>query len=114
MQRRCTRVLCGMKIVFPPKIETEFDFKPCLNKTYVNKFNNQNYKKSAILTIKNYNPPNLIFQHLPVKEKVNKLEVDRRRNGYITDTLTSVDIQEFVKIGGKNGDLRRCCLSRKL
>ena len=23
------------------------------------------------------------------------------RNGYKTDTLTSVDIQEFVKIGGK-------------
>ena len=29
------------------------------------------------------------------------MEVNRLRNGYITDTLTSVDIQEIVKIGGK-------------
>ena len=51
--------------------------------------------------IKYYNPPNIILQHLPVKEEVNKIEVNRLRNGYITDTLTSVDIQEIVKIGGR-------------
>ena len=43
----------------------------------------------------------MIFQHLPVKEKVKKIEIYRMRNGYILDTLTSVDIQENVKIGGK-------------
>ena len=59
-----------------PKIETGFAFKPHMNKTCVVAFNNQTFNQdgdeSAILTIKYYNPPNLIFQHLPVKEKVKK------------------------------------------
>ena len=86
-----------------PKIESGFAFKPHKNDVYVEAFNNQSFnddgEESAILTIKYYNPPDLIFQHLPIKEKVNKLEVNRMRNGYIFDTLTSVDIQEIVKIG---------------
>ena len=84
-----------------PKIETRFAFKPHMNKTFVEAFNNQTFDEdgdeSAILTIKYYNPPDLIFQHLPVK----KIEVNRMRNGYTIDTLTSVDICEIVKIGGK-------------
>ena len=88
-----------------PKIETGFAFKPHMNDVYVEAFNIQTFNEdgdeSAILTIKYYNPPDLIFQHLPVKEKVKKIEVNRMRNGYIIDTLTSVDIQEIVKIGGK-------------
>ena len=88
-----------------PKIETGFVFKPDMNDVYVEAFNNQSFnedgEESAILTIKYYNPPDLIFQHLPIKEKVKKLEVNRMRNGYTIDTLTSVDIQDFVKIGGK-------------
>ena len=88
-----------------PKIETGFAFKPDMNDVYVEAFNNQPFNQdgdeSAILTIKYYNPPNLIFQHLPVKEKVKKVEVNRMRNGYIIDTLTSADIHEIVKIGGK-------------
>ena len=88
-----------------PKIETGFAYKPHMNKTYVEAFNNQTFNEdgdeSAILTIKYYNPPDLIFQHLPIKEKVKKIEVNRMRNGYIIDTLTSVDICEIVKIGGK-------------
>ena len=88
-----------------PKIETGFAFKPNVNDVYVEAFNNQTFNKdydeSAILTIKYYNPPDIIFQHLPIKEKVKKIEVNRMRNGYIIDTLTSVDIQEIVKIGGK-------------
>ena len=88
-----------------PKIETGFAFKPYMNDVYVEAFNNQTFNEdgdeSAILTIKYYNPPNLIFQNLPIKEKVKKLEVNRMRNGYIIDTITSVDIQEIVKIGGK-------------
>ena len=55
------------------RIETGFAFKPIMNKTFVNAFNNQTFNdggdESAILRIKYYNPPNLIFQHLPVKEK---------------------------------------------
>ena len=88
-----------------PKIETGFAFKPHMNDVYVKAFNDQTFNEdgdeSAILTIKYYNPPGLIFQHLPVKEKVKKIEVNRMRNGYIIDTLTSVDIQEIVKIGGE-------------
>ena len=88
-----------------PKIETGFASKPHMNNIYVEAFNNQTFnqdgKESAVLQIKYYNPPNLISQHLPVKEKVNTIEVNRMRNRYIIDTLTSVDIQEIVKIGGK-------------
>ena len=71
----------------------------------VEAFNNQTFNQdgdgSAILKTKYYNPRDLIFQHLPVTEKVKNIEVKRMRNGYIIDTLTSVDIQESVKIGGK-------------
>ena len=88
-----------------PKIETGFAFKPHMNDIYVEAFNNQTFNEdgdeSAILTNKYYNPPDLILQHLPVEEKVKKIEVNRMRNGYIIDTLTSVDIQEIIKIGGK-------------
>ena len=88
-----------------PKIETGFAFKPHMNNVSVEAFNNQTFNQegdeSAILRIKYYNPPELIFQHLPVKEKVKNVEVNRMRNGYIIDTLTSVDIQEIVKIGGR-------------
>ena len=88
-----------------PKIETGFAFKPHMNDIYVEAFNNQTFNEdgdqSAILTIKYYNPPDLIFQHLPVKEKVKKIEVNRMRNGKIIDTITSVDIQEIVKVGGQ-------------
>ena len=86
-----------------PKIETGFAFKPHMNNVYVEAFNNQTFNQdgdeSAILRIKYYNPRNLIFQHLPVKEKVENVEVNRMRNGYIIDTLTSVDNCEIVKIG---------------
>ena len=44
---------------------------------------------------------NLIVQHLPVKERGRKIEINRMRNGYVIDTLTTVDIQEIVEMGGK-------------
>ena len=88
-----------------PKIETGFVFKPHMNNVYVEAFNNQTFNQdgdeSAILRIKYYNPRDLIFQHVPVKEKVKNIEVNRMRNGYIINTLTSVDIQENGKIGGR-------------
>ena len=88
-----------------PKIESGFAFTPHMNDVYVKAFNDQTFNEggneSANLRIKYYNPRDLIFQHLPVKEKVEKIEVNRMRNGYIIDTLTSVDICEIVKIGGK-------------
>ena len=85
-----------------PKIETGYAFTKDMNDNLVNKFNNGKLNQgSAILKVKHYNPKNLIVQHLPVKEKVNKIEINRMRKGYITQILTSVDIQEIVKIGGK-------------
>ena len=88
-----------------PKIETGFAFKPHMNNVYVEAFNNQTFNQdgdeSAFLRRKYCNPRNLIFQHLPVKEKVKNVEVNRMRKGYIIDTLTSVDICEIVKTGAR-------------
>ena len=85
-----------------PRIETGYAHRKDMNDELVEKFNNQTFTQgSAILKIKYYNPKNLIVQHLPIKEKDKKIEINRMRNGYIVDTLTSVDIQEIVKIGGK-------------
>ena len=58
-------------------------------------------------TVIYHNPENLVFQHLPVREKINNSyknnrleEINRMRNGMIIDTLTSVDIVEIFKRGG--------------
>ena len=71
--------------VYPnPKKKTGFGFKPHMNKTYVDAFNNQTFNEdgdeSATIRIKHYNPSDLIFQQLPVKEKVKSIEVKRIRN----------------------------------
>ena len=80
-----------------PKIETAYPFKREMNDELIEKFNIQIFTQgSAILKIKYFNPKNLIVQHLPIKEKVNKFEINRMRNGYITQVLTSVGIQEIV------------------
>ena len=72
-----------------------------MNNDLVGEFNNQTFKQgTAILKIMYCNSKVLIVQHIPVK-KLNKIEVFRMQNGYIIDTLTSVDIHEIVKIGGK-------------
>ena len=84
-----------------PKREAGYAFKREMNDELVEKFNCQTFNKgSAILKIKYSNLKNLIAQHLPVKEKEKKIEINRMRNGYITQVLTSVDIQEIVKNGG--------------
>ena len=73
-----------------------------MNDELVEKFNTGNFTQgSAILKNKHYNPKILIVQHLPIKERFKKIEISCMRNGYIIDTLTSVDIQEIVKIGGR-------------
>ena len=63
--------------------------------------------RSAFLTVKYHNPENLVFQHLPIKEKIENPcknirleEISRMGNGIIIDTLTSVDILEIVNCGG--------------
>ena len=85
-----------------PRIETGYAFTRDMNDELVEKFNNQTFTQgSAILKIKYYNPKNLIVQHIPIKETEKKIEINRMRYGYFIDTLTSVDIQEIIEIGGK-------------
>ena len=79
----------------------------------VKKFKEDNFTRgSAFLKIKYSNPKNLIVQHLPVKER-GKCETNRKRNGYIIDTLTSVDIQQIVKTGGKVIEINEGVIYRK-
>ena len=58
-------------------------------------------RQCGIKNQKIQNNPELIFHLLPVREKVEETEMNRMRNGYIIDTLTSVDEQEIVKLGVK-------------
>ena len=72
-----------------PRIETGYAYTEDMNDELVSKFNNGNFnRRSAILKIKYYNSRDLIVQHLPVKEKEKKIEINRMRNGYIIDYLT--------------------------
>ena len=85
-----------------PKIETGYAFTRDMNDELVEKFNIQSFTQgSAILKIKYYNPKTVIVQLLPDKENEKKIEINRMRKGSITQVLTSVDIQEIVKVGGK-------------
>ena len=55
-----------------PQIETGSAFMPNMNDVYVEAFNIRTFlqdaDETAILRRKYYNPPYLIFQHLPVRE----------------------------------------------
>ena len=57
-----------------PEIETRVALKPDMNDVYVEAFNDHSFNRdgneSAILKIKHYNPPDIVFLHLPVKEEV--------------------------------------------
>ena len=61
--------------------------------------------KSGFLRVIHYKPKDNVFQHLSVKEQVfneskNRWEeANRFRIGYITQHLTSVDIEEIVRVG---------------
>ena len=58
--------------------------------------------KAHISNIKSFNPPILIFQHLPVNEKVKNIEVYKMRNGYVIKILKIVEIREIGIFGKKN------------
>ena len=93
-----------------PKIDTAYPFKNNMSDAVWTLFNSGRWNelnRSAFLTVNYHNPENLVFQHLPVKEKIenplknNRLEeINKMRNGIIIDTLTSIDIIEKVKYGG--------------
>ena len=88
-----------------PKIESGYTFKSHMKDVFANDDINQTFNQdgnnSKLLKISFYNPPNLLVQHLPVKEKVENVEVNRMRKSYNIDTLTPVDIQEVVRMGRK-------------
>ena len=66
----------------------------------------KNLNKTGFFKVKYYNPENIVFQHMSVKEKVfndrkNRYEeINRFGNGEIVQHLTSVDIEEVVRSGG--------------
>ncbi|ESP03256.1 hypothetical protein LOTGIDRAFT_171603 [Lottia gigantea] len=90
-----------------PKAESARPFIPGEEKEFVKLFNKQNFRpRTAILTMWFKYPYNMFFQPIPAKDKItytNKEEKKetgtkiRFRNGFCSDVLTSVDIQEVVK-----------------
>ena len=92
-----------------PKIKTAIAIKKEDSVCLCELFNTDEWEKinkSGFFDIKYYNPENIIFQHKSVKEQVfnpiknRSEEVNRFRNGYIRQHLTSVDIEEIVRVGG--------------
>ena len=92
-----------------PAIETAKAINPEDGEVYCELFNTGEWaslNKIGFFKVKYHNPENLILQHMAVKEDVynetkNKYEnVNRFRIGYITQHLTSVDIEEVVRVGG--------------
>ena len=92
-----------------PAIETAKPINPEDSEVYCKLFNTGEWaslNKTGFFKVKYHNPENLILQHMAVKEDVyndtkNKYEnVNRFRNGDITQHLTSVDIEEVVRVGG--------------
>ena len=76
-----------------------------MNDVYVDASNhqtfNQDSKECAILKIKLLFPADLLLEHIPVKEKVKNIKVNRLKKGYVIGKLTSLELCEIVKMGGK-------------
>ncbi|ESP02093.1 hypothetical protein LOTGIDRAFT_157242 [Lottia gigantea] len=94
-----------------PKAESARAFLPEEEKEFVKLFNKQKFRpRTAILKVWFEYPTNMFFQPIPAKDKItftNRIGQKetgtkiRFRNGFCHDVLTSVDIQEIVKSGGK-------------
>ncbi|ESO85874.1 hypothetical protein LOTGIDRAFT_167625 [Lottia gigantea] len=77
-----------------PKAESARSFLPKENKEFVKLFNEQKFRpRTAILKVWFEYPKNMFFQHIPAKDKITFMNKE--------DVLTSVDIQEIVKAGGR-------------
>ena len=93
-------------------LETTYPIKKYMSVGIWSLFNSGRWKqlnRCAILPVKYHNPENLVFQHLPVKEKIinpyksidcKTIEINRMRSGLKLDTLTSVYIVEIVRCVG--------------
>ena len=56
-----------------PQIETTYPFKKYMSDAVCSFFNSGRWNelnRSAFLTVNYHNPENLVFQHLPTKEKI--------------------------------------------
>ncbi|ESO82750.1 hypothetical protein LOTGIDRAFT_155768 [Lottia gigantea] len=94
-----------------PRAESGRPFRQEENKEFVKLFNEQKFRpRTAILKVWFEYPTNMSFQPIPAKDKISftnrigKKETGtkiRFRNGFCHDVLTSVDIQEIVKAGGR-------------
>ncbi|ESO88738.1 hypothetical protein LOTGIDRAFT_175858, partial [Lottia gigantea] len=94
-----------------PRAESGRPFLPEEEKEFVKLFNKQKFRpRTAILTVWFDYPKNIFFQPIPAKDKITftnkegKKETGNKirfRNGFCHDVLTSVDIQEIVKAGGR-------------
>ncbi|ESP01329.1 hypothetical protein LOTGIDRAFT_157508 [Lottia gigantea] len=94
-----------------PRAESGRPFRQEENKEFVKLFNEQKFRpRTAILKVWFEYPTNMFFQPIPAKDKISftnrigKKETGtkiRFRNGFCHDVLTSVDIQEKVKAGGR-------------
>ena len=87
-----------------PKIETGYAFKPQMNDVFVSDFNNKTFNQDgndSALSKKNITIHQSLHLNTCRLKKVENIEVNRMRNGYIIDTLTSFDICEVAKVGGK-------------
>ena len=92
------------------KIETVYPFKKYMKESICSLFNSGRWNdlsRSVFSTVKYHNPEKLIFQHLPVNEKIDNSyknkrleEINGMRNGKKVDTLTTVDIVEIAKRSG--------------
>ena len=93
-----------------PKIEIAYPLKKGLKESICSFFNSGRWNKvnrSAFLTVNYHNPKKLVFQRLPMKEKIknpyknNRFEeIKRMRNGILIDKLTCVGFVEIVECGG--------------
>ena len=91
-----------------PKIETAKSIKKEDSDRSCELLNSGAWKtlnKSGFLKTNYYNPKDIVFQHLGVKvtvfnEHKNRYgKINRFRNWHITQYLTSVDIEELVRVG---------------
>ena len=81
------------------KIETGFVFTSNLKDEVVEKLITQTFTQiSAILKVLFYNPSDLLFQKIPVREEVRKTEINWLGVDYAIDTITSVDIHGIDKL----------------
>ncbi|ESO96535.1 hypothetical protein LOTGIDRAFT_159950 [Lottia gigantea] len=92
-----------------PKAESGRPVLPEENKELVKLFNEQKFRpRTAILKVWFQYPTNMFFQPIPAKDTFTNKEGNKEtgtkirfRNGFFSEVLTSVDIQEIVKAGGR-------------